>query len=233
MRLVSTTVKDVMTTRVVWVEQDTPFAAIAAALHQYRVSAFPVLNQAGQVIGVVSEADLLAKLALEGGDGHVPGMIGGILHHQQLEKARAITAGELMTAPPVTIAPGDIVQDAARLMYLRRLRHLPVVDADNHLVGIISRADVLSAFSRPDEAIRQEVMADVALDESPADRGAIEVAVKDGIVTLTGTAETPEAAHGIVRRVRYIQGVVAVRDRLRYPPPRPASFDVLARFPAD
>jgi len=233
MRLVSTTVKDVMTTRVVWVEQDTPFAAIAAALHQYRVSAFPVLNQAGQVIGVVSEADLLAKLALGDGDGHVPGMIGGILHHQQLEKARAITAGELMTAPPVTIAPGDIVQDAARLMYLRRLRHLPVVDADNHLVGIISRADVLSAFSRPDEAIRQEVMADVALDESPADRGAIEVAVKDGIVTLTGTAETPEAAHGIIRRVRHIQGVVAVRDRLRYPPPRPASFDVLARFPAD
>jgi CBS domain-containing protein len=233
MGLVGTRVKDVMTTQVVWVEQDTPFAAIAAALHQYRVSAFPVLNRAGQVIGLVSEADLLAKLALGGGDDHVPGMIGGILHHQQLEKARAITAGDLMTAPAVTIAPGDIVQDAARLMYLHRVRHLPVVDADNHLVGIISRADVLSAFSRPDEAIRQEVMADVALDESPADPDAIEVAVKDGIVTLTGMAETPEAAHGIIRRVRHIQGVVAVRDRLRYPPARPASFDVLARFPAD
>jgi CBS domain-containing protein len=230
---VSTTVKDVMTTHVIWVEQDTPFAAIAAALHQYRVSAFPVLNQAGQVIGVVSEADLLAKLALGGGDDHVPGMLAGILHHQQLEKARAITAGDLMTAPPVTIAPDDIVQDAARLMYLRRVKHLPVVDADNHLAGIISRADVLAAFNRPDEDIRQEVMADVALDESPTHPDAIEVAVKDGIVTLTGTAETSEAAHEIVRRVRHIQGVVAVRDRLSYPPPRPASFDVLARFPTD
>jgi CBS-domain-containing membrane protein len=230
---VITAVKDVMTTQVIWVEQDTPFAATAAALHRYRVGAFPVLNQASQVIGVVSEADLLAKLALEGGDDNVPGMIGGILHHQQLKKARAITAGDLMTAPPVTIAPDDTVQDAARLMYLRRVKHLPVVDADNHLVGIISRADVLSAFSRPDEDIRQEVMADVALDESPADPDAIEVAVKDGIVTLTGTAGTSEAAHEIARRVRHIQGVVAVRDRLSYPPPRPAGFDVLVRFPAD
>ena len=233
MRAVITTVKDVMTTQVIWVEQDTPFAAIAAALRQYRVSAFPVLNQAGQVIGVVSEADLLAKLALSGGDAHMPGMIGGILHHQQLEKARAITASDLMTAPPVTIAPDATVQDAARLMYLCRVKHLPVVDADNHLAGIISRADVLSAFNRPDEDIRQEVIADVALDQSPASPHAIEVAVKDGIVTLTGKAETSETGHEIVRRVRHIQGVVAVRDRLSSPPPVSAGFDVLARFPSD
>jgi CBS domain-containing protein len=229
---VITRVKDVMTTQVVWVEQDTPFAVIAAALHQHRVSAFPVLNQADEVIGVVSEADLLAKLAL-GGDAHRPGIIGGILHHQQMEKAGAITAGDLMTAPPLTIAPDDTVQDAARLMYLRRVKRLPVVDADNHLAGIVSRADVLSAFDRPDEDIRQEVMADVALDQSLASPHAIEVAVKDGIVTLTGMAETSQAAHEIARRVRHIQGVVAVRDRLSYLPPRPAGFDVLARFPAD
>ena len=65
--------KDAMTTKVIWVEQDTPFTAIAAALREYRVSAFPVLDEAGQVTGVVSESDLLAKLALGGGEDRTPG----------------------------------------------------------------------------------------------------------------------------------------------------------------
>jgi CBS domain-containing protein len=138
----NTAVKDVMTTRVIWMEQDTPFATVSAAFMQHRVSALPVLNKAGEVIGVVSEADLLTKLALGGGDDHMPGMIGGMLHHQQLEKARATTAGDLMTTPPVTVAPQDTVEDAARLMYLRRVKHLPVVDADNHLAA----ADEQAAF---------------------------------------------------------------------------------------
>jgi CBS-domain-containing membrane protein len=228
---VNTAVKDVMTTRVIWMEQDTPFTAIAAALGQNRVSGFPVLNQARQVIGVVSEADLLVKLALTGGEDHMPGMIGGILHHQQLGKARAITAGDLMTAPPVTVSPEDTVETAARLMYLHKVKTLPVVDAGNHLAGIVSRADVLSVFSRTDEDIHQEVTADAALSTSPAD--SVDVSVQDGVVTLTGTTESSEIAHAIARRVRHIEGVVAVRDRLAYPPPRPAGVDVLASFPVD
>jgi CBS domain-containing protein len=139
-------VKDVMTTQVFWVERDTPFAAIAAALRHQRVSAFPVLNEAGQVIGVVSESDLLNKLALGGGEARMPGMITGITRHRQLEKARAISAADLMTAPPVTASPDDTVEHAARLMYLRGLKRLPVVDADNRLAGTVSRADVLARF---------------------------------------------------------------------------------------
>jgi CBS domain-containing protein len=227
----NTAVKDVMTSRVIWMEQDTPFAAIAAAFEQYRVSAFPVLDQGGQVIGVVSEADLLAKLALAGGEERMPGMIGGILHHQQLEKARATTASDLMTAPAIIISPHDTVEDAARLMYLRRVKHLPVVDADNHLVGIISRADVLSVFTRTDKDIREEVVADVQLSTSPAD--VIDVSVRDGVVTLAGHTEASEVAGQITRRVRHIEGVVAVRDRLDYPPTGPSRYDTLASFPMD
>jgi CBS domain-containing protein len=168
-----TVVKDVMTTEVIWVEEDTPFAAMAAALRQYRVSAFPVLNVNRQVTGVVSEADLLAKVTLAGGDAGMPGMITGILRHGELAKARGVTARDLMTVPAVTVPPAATVEHAARLMYMHRVKRLPVTDADCHLIGIVSRADVLSVFGRSDEAIRADVLADVAANDvlasSPAD----------------------------------------------------------------
>ena len=55
----------------------------------------------------------------------------------------------------------------------------------------------------------------------------------EGVVTLTGRPQTCEQGHDIVSRIRHVQGVVAVRDRLDYPAPGPDAFDVLARFPAD
>jgi CBS domain-containing protein len=229
----NTFVKDVMTTNVSWVEQDTPFAAIAAALREYRVSAFPVLNEARQVIGVVSESDLLAKLALGGGENGMPGMITGILHQHQMEKARAVTAGDLMTSPAATVSPDDTVEDAAKLMYVRRVKRLAVVDADNHLAGIVSRADVLAVYDRPDVQIGEEIRTDIAVGESQADARKFDVRVTDGVVTLTGRPRTCAQGHDIVRRARHIQGVVAVRDRLDYPPPGPDSFDVLAGFSID
>jgi len=212
-----TFVKDVMTTNVVWVERDTPFAAIAAALHQYRVSAFPVLDETGQVIGVVSESDLLSKLALGGGEDGMPGMINGILRQHEMEKARAVTAEELMTSPAVTISPDDTLEQAARLMYVRRVKRLPVADADNHLAGIVSRADVLAVYDRPDVEIGEEIRNDIAVCESSAEADRFDVAVADGIVTLTGRPRTCTQGHDIVRRARHVQGVVAVRDHLVYP----------------
>ena len=226
------TVKDVMTTQVMWVEQETPFAAIATALRQYRVSAFPVLNEAGQVIGVVSESDLLNKLAL-GGEDHMPGKITGILRHKQLEKARGVTAGDLMTAPPVTVAPDDTVEHAGRIMYLRGVKRLPVVDADGHLAGIVSRADVLAVYGRPDAEIAEDVRTGILSTEEPAVPGVFDATVTDGVVTLVGRPQTREQGHEIVFRARHVQGVVAVRDRFDYPAPGPDAFDVLARFTVD
>lgn len=226
-------VKDVMTTQVVWVEQDTPFAEIAAALREYRVSAFPVLGQDGKVAGVVSESDLLAKLALGGGEDGMPGMITGILHQHEAEKARAVTAAELMTSPAVTVAPDDTVEQAARLMYTRRVKRMPVTDGSGHLAGIVSRADVLAVYGRPDVEVGEAIRRDILTFESPAEPGAFDVSVTDGIVTLTGKPSTSEQGHDIVRKIRHAQGVVGVRDRLDYPPAGPRPFDVIAMFPAD
>jgi CBS-domain-containing membrane protein len=209
-----TAVKDVMTIRVIWVRKEAPFREMAAALRTHRVSAFPVLGEGDKVIGIVSEADMLTKEALDG----EPGMFSGLLHHRDAEKARGITAGDLMTAAVVTVAPEDTVAHAARLMYTRKVKRLPVVDANGHLVGIISRADVLAVFDRTDEDIREEITNEVLLSEFLVDPHAFEVKVRDGIVTLTGGPETNEIGHEIVQRVRHVQGVVAVRDRLSYLP---------------
>jgi CBS domain-containing protein len=226
-------VKDVMTTRVMWVGRDTPFAAVAAALRNYRISAFPVLDEDSRVIGVVSESDLLAKLALSGGEGTMPGMITGILHHKEMEKARAVTAAELMTDAPVTVVPDDTVEHAARLMYLRNVKRLPVVDSGGHLLGIVSRTDVLAVYDRTDDEIADEIRKDVLRGEAPADPGALDVTVTDGVVTLVGNPETIAQGRKIVREAHHVQGVVAVRDRFEYPEPGPDPFDVVASFAAD
>jgi CBS domain-containing protein len=148
-----TVVKDVMTSRVVWVSKDAPYKEMAARLRENRVSAFPVLDDEGKVIGVVSEADLLTKEALDGGYEGMPGMITGLLRRKEQGKARGITAADLMTHPAVTISPDAAVENAARLMCKSKIKRLPVVDADGHLTGIISRADVLSVFDRSDHRL--------------------------------------------------------------------------------
>jgi len=213
------TVRDVMTTRVIWVRKDASFREMAIALREHRVSAFPVLEEGGKVVGVVSEADLLTKEALDYEPEGMPGMITGILRRKEQEKARGVTAGDLMTSPPVIVRPEDTVEHAARLMHARRVKRLPVVDAAGHLLGIISRADVLSVFDRSDKDIRAEITNEVLREEFGIPPKGLKVTVKDGVVTLEGRLGTTALGHEIVRRIRHVQGVVAVRDRLSYPPP--------------
>jgi CBS domain-containing protein len=210
-------VKDVMTAQVVAVRHGASFKEMAARLRQSRVSAFPVIDDEGKVIGVVSEADLLTKEVLAGGHDRMPGMITGMLERQEQKKAGGLTAGDLMTHPAVTVRPEDSVEHAARLMYTLQVKRLPVVNAGGRLVGIISRADVLAVYDRPDAEIRREVIDDVTSRESREGRRELAVTVQAGVVTLEGSLETAALGYDIVHKVRHIQGVVAVRDRLGYP----------------
>ena len=232
----NSTVKDVMTTQVISVTKDASFRTMAAAMREHRVSAFPVLDEAGKVIGVVSEADMLAKQALDSEPQGMPGMIAGLLRRREHEKARGTSAGDLMTSPPITVTPDDTLERAARLMYTRKVKQLPVVDEGGHLVGIIGRADLLASFDRSDEDIRREILDQVIRHDLHTDPAVFTIEVKNGIVTLEGAAETKEFGHEIVHRVRHVQGVVAARDRLTYPHPAQipdGRFDVIARFPVD
>ena len=206
-----TTVKDVMTTQVVAVMRGATFKEMAATLRRYRVSAFPVVDENGKVIGVVSEADMLAKEALAD-----HGLADGLLHHRDIRKAEGVTAGDLMTHPAVTVRPEDSVEHAARLMYSLRIKRLPVVDAGRGLVGLISRTDLLAVYDRPDSEIRAEIEG-LILHEFLEDPRQFAVTVKDGVVTLEGSPGTAALGHDIVRKVRHVPGIVAVRDELSYP----------------
>jgi CBS domain-containing protein len=225
-------VRDVMTPNVITVKRDAKFEDIAAALREHRISAVPVVDEESRVIGVVSESDLLAKLAFGIDEDRSPGTA-GILHWHQLEKAHAVTAAELMTSPPMTASPDDTVEQAARVMYKRNVKRLPVTDSGGHLAGIVSRADVLAVYTRADADIAAEIRVGILTGEPHREHRPFDLSVRSGVVTLYGAPLTPAQGERMTRQARHVQGVVAVRDRLDYPLPRPGAFDALASFPVD
>ena len=210
----NSTVKDVMSTHVIAVRGNASYKDMAAMMHEQGVSAFPVLDDHNKVIGVVSESDLLTKEALEG---TVPGVSQSMMSQREHARASAVTAAELMTTPPVTIGPDEPVTQAARLMYSRRVKRLPVTSDDGTLIGIVSRADVLSVYSRPDADIQREIIQDLIQGMFLCDPARFAVSVTDGIVTIEGTAESTVVGRDIIEAARHVEGVVAVRDRLSYP----------------
>ncbi|MGW2248705.1 CBS domain-containing protein [Kitasatospora sp. NPDC001660] len=205
-------VNDVMTREVVTARPDTPFKEIAALFHRNDITAIPVIDDQGRPLGMVSEADLIRKAAvLPDPEGRYPGRW---LDPEDRARAEAETAGGLMTSPAVTARPGWSVAEAARAMGRHKVKRLPVVDEIGRLVGIVSRADLLQVFLRHDAAIRDEINHDVlgqALWLAPGD---VQVAVRDGVVTLKGRLPRRSLVPITERLCRAVDGVVAVHHTL-------------------
>jgi CBS domain-containing protein len=221
-------VKDVMTTDVVSVRESAEYKDIVSVLRELHVSAFPVLDEADHLVGVVSEADLLLK---EVGQEALGGYLISSGRRGERAKAAGVTAAELMTTPAVTIRPDDSLADAARLMHDRHVKRLPVVDQAGRLVGIVSRVDLLSVFDRPDSEIRAAVLRDIIAHEFALDPDNFDVQVTSGIVTITGPVETHAIARHLLNALRHVEGVVGVRSRLRFPSPDPSEGVVRLRPP--
>ena len=102
-------------------------------------------------------------------------------------------------------------------MQSRRVKRLPVVDDYGRLRGIVSRADVLSVFERPDEEIWNDVIKELIVGEFGLDPEMFVVTVRSGVVTVTGSVDRHADAVGLLGAIRHMEGVVAVRDRLSYP----------------
>jgi CBS-domain-containing membrane protein len=210
-------VSDVMTTSVVTVDRATSYQEIDRLLTERRISGVPVLKMGRQVAGVVSEADLLAAEDETAREARLTSMLG---RHWRLRKHPHVnlTADALMTTPAVTIGPDATIPAAARLMNTNHVRRLPVVDEDGRLAGIVSRRDLLSVFLRPDDDITHDTRQ--VLDELPlADPKDVIVAVRHGVVTLTGTlrpgsGDDQDLLPLALRLIWDIDGVVDVVNRL-------------------
>jgi len=215
----ATTVSDVMTATVVAVREEADFKEMVTVMRSRRVSAFPVLDAADRVIGVVSEADLLLKEALKEATPATPqGLVKSVWRLKDRSKAVGVTAAEVMTKPAVTIGQDAPIAEAAQRMQSHRVKRLPVVDENGRLRGIISRADVLSVFERPDSEIWDDVIKEVIVGEFGLDPEMFVVTVRSGVVTVTGSVDRRADALGLLGAIRHMEGVVALRDRLSYPP---------------
>ncbi|MFF2779570.1 CBS domain-containing protein [Streptomyces sp. NPDC058052] len=200
-------VSDVMTHTAVAIGRDAPYKEIVALMDEWKVSALPVLEGEGRVVGVVSEADLLPKEAFRGADPD-PGA------GEDAAKARAVRAGDLMSSPAVTVHAGASLAEAARIMARRRVKRLPVVDGVGMLEGVVSRSDLLKVFLREDGEIRAEIRRSVL--DGAALTG-MDVTVTEGVATLRGTLAERALVPLLARAARAVEGVVDVRMELTDP----------------
>lgn len=208
------TVADVMTRKVVAVDAFAPFKDIVRKMQEFRVSAVPVVDEDGRIMGVVSEGDLILKEDpdLEGG-AH---LFEGIHRRHDRSKAAGLIASQLMTVPAFTVLPGASLGEAARLMHRKAVKRLPVVDEEGRVQGIVSRTDLLKVFLRDDVEIAGEIREDVIRRTLWIEPDTIRVMVRDGVVTLEGQLERRSLIPLLERLVLGVEGVVAVKDRLTF-----------------
>ena len=205
-------VEDVMTRDVTTVAPQLLLKAVAATLAGQCISGVPVVD-GGRVLGVVSEADILGKEAVE----LRPTLLGRLLRRERLDaKKTARTARDAMTSPAVTVSPQRDVAHAARLMVERGINRLPVVTEEGGLVGIVTRADLVRAFVRSDEDIARELREDVAMKTLWMDPEKLEISVEGGDVTLAGEVDLKADAELLERFAARVPGVVSVRSELRW-----------------
>ena len=225
-------VKDVMTSDVVTVRPETALKDVAAVLTERRISGVPVVDDSGKVVGVVSEGDILFK---ERGPSQRTGVLAWFADPYDVEeqlKLGARTASEAMTAPAKTIAPWRLVSSAAAEMLDEGVNRLPVVDEEGRLVGIVTRADLVRAFVRPDaeieREIREKVLERALLLEAPE---TVTVVVDGGKVALDGFVELRTDAELLPALVARLPGVVEVESSVHWrtdnPNPPRSTFPAL------
>ncbi|MCX4616704.1 MULTISPECIES: CBS domain-containing protein [Streptomyces] len=207
-------VSDVMTHTVAAIGRKANFKEIVQLMEQWKVSALPVLEGEGRVIGVVSEADLLPKEEFRDSD---PDRHTQLRRLSDLAKAGAVTAEDLMTAPAVTVQANATLAQAARTMAHAKVKRLPVVDDMGLLEGVVSRGDLLKVFLRGDEDIAEEVRREVVSYLFRAPSAPVRVQVQDGVVTLTGRVRDTSLVPVAARLVRSVEGVVDVEFELTGP----------------
>lgn len=199
-------VREVMSSDVITISSSTPLKEAAVTMTDRRVSGLPVVDE-GHLVGIITESDFVSRLAGEG-DGPM-----AILFGRRPEEISG-TVADVMSNEPRTIGPDESVTAAARKMSELRVKRLPVVDGSGALVGIVSRADLMAIFARPDHQIASDIVNDGVTRLLGAHPGSVNVEVRDGVVSLDGRVDTVTEKRMLEEFARRVAGVVAVNSSL-------------------
>lgn len=193
-------VVDLMTIDVIAVSADTGLREAARLMFRNRVSGLPITDDNGTLIGIISEADFL-RLEVE---------------RQEGTRDQGDTVGDVMSRGVVTVRPNVEIYEAAKIMAVQEVKRLPVVDDDDRLLGVISRADIVSIFTRPDDVIEDEIREDLIRRVMFIDPDDIQVSVGNGVVTLSGQVATRSEASMLEELTNRLDGVLGVQSELTW-----------------
>jgi CBS domain-containing protein len=199
-----------MTTEVATIEKSASLKEAARILIERRISGLPVVDEHGDLVGIVTEGDVLHQETLR----HPATTLKSFL---QGAEERALSVEQAMTKKVKTIGDEADHTEAARLMETSGVKRLPVTNSDGRLVGILSRSDILKVFARGDSEISQEIRSEVIERILWLEPASLTVDVADGVVTLEGTVPTKSDSRILEEMTRRIDGVVSVSaERLRH-----------------
>jgi CBS domain-containing protein len=207
-------VRDLMATEPITTTASTPLKEAARVMVRNKVSGLPVVNDGGDLVGIVTEGDFLRQEASRD-QPYRFNLLDALFGDDPAEPV-AETVAEVMTEKVITITADASLSEAARVMADRNVKRLPVVGDEGELVGVISRADVVNAFTKPDEVIEDEVREDIVRRLLFLDPNAVEVEVVEGVVTLGGELENRTEAHLLEELTRRIDGVIRVNSQLTF-----------------
>jgi CBS domain-containing protein len=203
-----------MSTEIKTIGADAPLKEAATVMVKSGVSGLPVVDDDRKVIGIITEADFVTAEANRSWGRQRRRLLASFLGDTTPPIAKSVS--DVMTADPHTIDSASSVTEAARLMTDLRVKRLPVVFPDGTLCGIISRADVMGVFARPDEALAEEILTGVAIGVLQLTPGEVTVSVSDGVAELSGHVPTRTDGRMLKELASRVEGVVAVESTVTW-----------------
>jgi CBS-domain-containing membrane protein len=207
-------VVDVMTTDVLTVSEDSGLKDAARLMINHGISGLPVLDEDGRVVGIITEADFVEAEADRAWSSERRRLLDTVFGERAQRAAE--TVGDAMTKHPIVTDRDSDITEAARKMSDHGVKRLPVVNPDGQLEGIVSRADILTAFARPDELIVDEIENDVVRRILMLDPDTVEATATEGVVELTGEVPNRSDARLLEALVNRLEGVIKVQSSLTW-----------------
>jgi len=217
---------DVMVRDVVTVHPETDIADAVKILAERDLSALPVVDAQGALVGIISEADLIHRAEL-GTEKHrawlIESLTGATVLAEEFAKSHGKKVGEIMTSEVVTAAEDDSLSEIAALFERHRIKRVPIV-RDGRVVGVVSRSNLIQALASTiatgaaqddgDRRIRDEILHRLQHEQNWTDFGSRNVTVNDGVVHLWGLITSDAERKALTALAEGVPGVAKVCDEM-------------------